>query len=272
MANPTTEQLIKANLQALGFTNTSAAAIYNKIAQAVGIIIDNTVAEINNSETIITNLLISQYGFGKPLYYTENALAFQYGDNLEINMAINPATGAPYLNLIYPVIDTTKQIIKQAAFQTITSGNTTQLLLKVATIDPISGLLIPLSTPQLNAFTNYFLNFQIPGLPISIINIAGNTLNFTSIATYFASYDLPTLQTNLLTALLAFQDSFVFNGVFYDGDLQDYIKSNVPGIRDFFISNTTLDGVPFSGSVDLSAGYFNYVTGIINQVTYNPIS
>lgn len=262
---------INANLAVFDFDSESAVSITNKIADAIAPIIDNTITEINNSETIITNLLISQYGYGKSLYYTANALTFQYGDNLIVNTQINPVTGAPYLNLIYAVVDTTKQIIKQAAFDSVTAGNATQLFLKIATIDSLSGLLIPLTTLQLNAFTNYMLNFEIPGLPLNIINLDGNILNFSSTCTYFAAYDLPTLQTGVSSALTTFQDNFMFNGQFFAGDMQDYVKSQVPGVRDFYVYNTTLDGVPFAGNQSLPAGYFNYATNILDEITYNGV-
>lgn len=267
-----TADRIQQNLAALGFTNTSAMAIYNKIAQAVGIIVDNTIAEITNSETTITNLLISQYGYGKPLYYTGAALAFQYGDNLIVNMAINPATGAPYLNYVYATIDTTKQIITQAAFEAVNSGGSVQMFLKVATVDPISGLLVPLSGDQITAFNNYFLNFQVAGLPISVINSAANILGFSAECTFFSTYDLPTLQGNIAQALLTFQKTFPFNGEFYSGDLQDYIKQNVPGIRDFFVFNTTLDGNPFAGSQAMTSGYFDYAVNITDGISYQSVT
>jgi hypothetical protein len=82
---------------------------------------------------------------------------------------------------------------------------------------------------------------------------------------------LPTLQTNLLNALNAFRNSFAFNGEFFAGDLQAYIKSNVPGMRDFFINNTTIDGAPFAGSQNLASGYFNYIDNIQNNIVYTPI-
>jgi hypothetical protein len=262
---------INGNLQVLGFDSQSSASVVNKIADAIAPIIDNTINEITNSENVITDLLISQYGYGKTLYYTGNALAFQFGDNLTVNTAINPVTGAPYLNMIYAVVDTTKQIIKQAAFQSITAGNAVQLFLKIATIDALSGNLIPLTTQQLNAFTNYMVNFEIPGLPLNIINLPGNILNFTASCTYLAAYDLPTLQTNVANALTTFQDSFPFNGEFYSGDLQDYVKQQVPGVRDFYVYGTSLDGVPFSGSQSLPAGYFNYQTNILNNISYTSV-
>lgn len=258
-----TEQQISAALEALGFNNPSNTAIFEKIAQAIGVTIDNTLTEFNNNQAAILNI-INTKNYGKSGYYTTAAKAFQYGDNLIVDPTI--------LQFVYAVIDPTKQIINQAAFEEITSGETSQLFLKVTTLNTLTGLLIPLSTPQMAAFMSYFVNFEIPGLPISIISNPANILSFNSIATYYATYDLPTLQTNMATALLAFQNTFAFNGEFFAGDLEDYIKTNVPGMRNFFISNTLIDGVAFSGSTVLAAGYFNYITNIINNVTYTPIN
>lgn len=248
---------ILANLVAMGFDNPSDAAIYKKIAEAFGVVIDSTITEINNSETNIFNIINTQR-YGKSGYYTGKALAFQYGDDL----ITDPVT----LDYIYAVIDTTKQIVKQAAFEDISS----QLFLKIATIDAISGLLIPLTTAQYNAFVNYFTVFEVPGLPVTFINLPANILYFNAICTYYATYDLPTLQTNFATALNTFRNSFTFNGVFYDGDLEQYIKNNVPGIRDFFINNTLIDSAPFNGSISLPSGYFNYVNNITSLITYSP--
>lgn len=268
-----TQDQITANLIALGFTNSSATAIYNKFAEAAGLTVDNTLTEIANSENIITQLLIAKDGYLKSDYYTAAALAFQYGDDLTVNMDINPVTGKPYLTNIYAVIDPTKQIINQAAFEEIVNeGALSQLFLKVATKDPISGLLVGLSPLQLTAFSNYFLTFEAPGLPVSIISTDGNVFNFFAVATYFAAYDLPTLQTDIANALTAFQDSFQFDGELFIGQLQDYVKNAVPGLKDFYIYNTTVDGAPFGGFVSLNSGYFNYQTGITDNITYKAVA
>lgn len=255
----TTQDNIKTNLIALGFSNTSATAIYNKIAEAVGFTVDTTVQEIANTEQVILDIINTQR-YGRATYYTQHALAFQYGDNL----IIDPVT----FDFVYAVIDATKQIINQAAFEEIVSGNSSQLFLKIATVDTLTGLLIPLNTPQLNAFKSYFLVFQIPGLPIGIITATGNVINFISECTYLATYDLAILQTNLTTALNTFKNTFEFNGVFFDGDLEVYIKANVPGIRDFYITTTTIDGTPFGGSQSLPAGYFNYDSAVFTNISF----
>jgi hypothetical protein len=253
------KEAILANLIALGFDNPSASAIYNKQAEALGLVVDTTLTEISNSENRIFNIINTQR-YGKSGYYTGIALAFQMGDNL----VEDPGT----LDNVYAVVDPSKRIVSQAAFEEIVNGSASQLFLKIATLNPLTGLLEQLSTTQYEAFKNYWGNFEIPGLPVSVVNKQADILFFNAKATVFATYDLPSLQANLLTALNKFRTTFAFNGEFFAGDLQDYIKANVPGVRDFFIYSTTLDNIPFAGSISLPAGYFNYADKIETYISY----
>jgi len=254
----TTLETIQQNLQNLGFLNTSNAAIFNEIAIAVSTSIDNTITEINNGETAILQLITNK-NYGKPGYYIAAALAFQYGDSL----SIDPVTQAYY----YATIDTAAQIVNQAAFESNTSG----LFLKIATLNTMTNLLEPLSSPELAAFSSYYLLYELPGLPVTIINNAANILNFNAICTYYAQFDLTTLQTALSAALDTFRNSFLFDGTLYITDLESYIINNVPGVRSFFTSSQTIDSAPFTGSTILAAGYFNYFSAILSQITYNAI-
>lgn len=258
-----TTNLIKSNLVAMGFDNPSAEAVYNKIAQGLGITVDNTLQEFTNSENRILNT-VSTKNYGKADYYTGKAKAFQLGDDL----AVDPVT----LDYYYPIINAQKKIINQAAFEELVNGNNVQLFLKVATLNTLTGDLQPLTVPQLAAFSSYFENFEILGLPVAIISLAPNVLTFKSVCTFLKSYDQSTLQTNVATALTTFRQTFPFDGQFYDGDLSDYVKGAVPGVRDFFISDTALDNSVFAGKSVLKAGYFNYDPNILNLITYNPVT
>ena len=248
---------IIANLSALGFTNTSGTAIYNKIAQAIGIPIDNTIQEMTNSENNILNTINTQR-YGKAGYYVKYALAFQYGDDL----VIDPTT----LEYYYAIIDPAKQIVSQAAFEEFSSV----LFLKIATTNAITGDLEALTSLELAAFNDYILNFEIPGLPLSVISADPNILDLLGNITYYKTYNLTTLQANVIAALSAFRRTFQFNGEFFTGDLESYLKTNVPGIRDVYLYNTSIDGLPFGGAQPLSAGYFNYVTAIASRLSYLP--
>ena len=251
----TTQQQINSNLIALGFSNPSQAGIFNKIAEGLGIIVDNTLTEFANTQNTIV-ATITNKNYGKAGYYTAYALAFQYGDSLAID-----SNG----NYYYPTIDTTVQIIKQAAFTASSGGD---LFLKVATTDT-TGNTIALSLAQYTAFVSYMKNFEIAGLPVNYISVPPNSLYFVANCTYYSSFDFTTLQNNVNTYLTLFMNSFTFNGTFYVTDLADYIKTNVPGVRDFYIGQTQIDSVPFTGNTILTAGYFNYNTS--NVINYNGI-
>ena len=251
----TTQSIINSNLIALGFTNPSQTGIFEKVSEALGNVIDTTLTEFTNTEATIVSTITAK-NYGKAGYYTGYALAFQYGDSLSID-----SNG----NYYYPTIDTTKQIIKQAAFSSTSNGD---LFLKVASAD-ITGTTIPLTLSQYNAFIAYMKNFEIAGLPVNYISANANVLYFVANCTYYSSFDLPTLTANINTYLTLFMYSFAFNGTFFTGDLESYIQANVAGVRNFYLSQTQIDGVSFTGSVNLSAGYFNYNGS--NVINYNGI-
>jgi len=236
----------------------SVSAFVTKLTEAIGKAIDNTEAEFVNTETIITQTITNK-NYGHDEYYTDNALAYQEGDDLSKDS---------FGNFYYAVIDSSKQIIAQAAFEAITTGSSTALVLKVATLNQSTGLLEALTLSQLTAFKSYFLNFEIPGLPISIISNDANVIDFNAAITYDKAYDLTTIQNNVASALLNFRDNFTFNGKFYNYYLENYLVSNVPGVKAVYLSGTTIDGVGFSGYTSLSAGYFDYDA---YNLTYNSL-
>jgi hypothetical protein len=99
----TTFEQIKANiaLTVTELTNSSAVAIFSKIAKVIGDAIDNTATELINSQNIISNIIGTQR-YGKAQYYLNAALAYQVG----VDMLID-ANGNPY----YASVDTTKLLI-----------------------------------------------------------------------------------------------------------------------------------------------------------------
>lgn len=243
-------------------SSTSNAALYKKMAQAIAVTIDGTLSEFNNNQTALTNIL-AQKNYGSAQSYINQALAFQYGDSLEID----PDTLAYY----YPVVDTTKQIISQAAFSAINSGGLITLTLKVAKKDTITGKLVKLDTSEKNSFDNYYLTFELPGLPVTKLSLDANIFDFNMRVTYISSYDFNSIQSAVTSALYSFRNSFALNGLLYINDVSSYIKSNVAGVRDVFLSNTTIDTIGFVDVTALSAGYFDYLDDILTRVTYNAV-
>lgn len=251
---------IKSTLRgALGFTNLSDAAGYAIAAQAVGDFLDNVLQELTNTQNSILSIINTQR-YGRSGYYTSVALAFQDGDDLV------PAVGT--LDPSYAVIDPTKQIVKQAAFQ----NNAGSLSLKVAAQNSVTGLLIPLTAQQYADLSAYYVSFEIPGIPITIVSLPGNVFSFSVVCTFNSGYNQSNLAANIATQLLLFATTFPFNGLLYSDQLSDFIKANVPGVIDFYISGTLIDGQSFAGSTSLTAGYFNYAAGYLNAITYNSVS
>jgi hypothetical protein len=242
--------------------SASLSALYKKIAQTIAISIDSTLAELANTQTIITNIIGNQR-YGRTGYYTDKAFAYQDGDDL----VIDPVT----LDYVYAVIDTTKQIIQQAAFEVQITGGAQILTLKVARIDPATGNLAALTSGQKTAFDSYFTTYEIPGLPVTKVSLAPNVLNFNAVVTYYTTFDYNTLVAGVTAALFAFRDSYRFNGELFTNDIETYIVNNVPGVRNISLSDTTIDSVSYSGSIKLLAGYFDFVANIENNLTYTPL-
>lgn len=247
------------NLKAVGFDNPANDAIFEMIAQGIGGVIDNTLTEFTNTKNTIIDVIANQR-YGKAAYYVNAALQFQYGDDLI------PSAGT--LDPTYAVIDPTKQVIKQAAFQNFNAN----LSLKIAGLDSLSGNLIQLPQIQQDAFNAYYVFFEIPGIPISIICLPANIFSFNAICTFISGYDKPTLQANIAAAVQAFKTTFNFNGILYSDALSTYIKAAVPGVIDFYLSSTQIDGVPFTGFTTLTAGYFNFGPNILNNIQYNSVN
>jgi hypothetical protein len=253
-----TQDIILTNIQAVlsKLNSTSLVRIFGQIAQAIGISIDNTLNELENTKNIIDETIQTQR-YGRAGYYTDKALAYQEGDNL----TIDPVT----FDNVYAVIDPTKQIIVQAAFENV-SGQT--LTLKVARLNPDTGKLDALTTLQKSAFDSYFTTFEIPGLPVQKVSLAANMFNFNATINYLSTYDLTNLKANVIAALYEFRDTYRFNGELFINDIETYVKSVVPGIRNISLSNTVIDSVPFSNVIKLSAGYFDFVDNIDLNLTY----
>ena len=260
------------NVQAAitSLTNTSAASVYQRIVKAFSDVIDTVLTELSNTITTIQTYVATNR-FGKAQYYVDSALAFQYGDSLSYDSNYQP---------YYSTIDTTKQIIAAAAVD-ITSenveieGNTyavQSLSLKVATQNS-SGQLVQLSDAQLQAFEDYMQNFMVPGILLNIYSIAGNVIQFSTMnCVYSPQYDQQTIATNVVAAMEAFRDSMNFNSVFYPNHLEQYVRQNVPGVIDFYLAGgqmqTTSGWQPFTESITLPAGYYNYTTDFADNINY----
>jgi hypothetical protein len=251
--------------------NPSQADPLIKIASGIAPTIDNTLTELTNTISIITDL-IGQQGYCKPGYFIAKAKAYQIDSQLTENTET--------FEMEYETIDTTKQIITQAAFiRTLTGGSQFYINnLKVAKTGD-TGVLEALSSSELSDFQSYMLNFDPPGSHVNVYSNAPNELNINSssnIITYYYGYSLSLIKINIATMLASFRDEFTFNGRFFINDLCTYIKNNVEGIRNVSITVCDVDNVSIVsvGESELSSGYFDYQDGIdviVEAFTYEYI-
>ena len=249
--------------------NASQADPLIKIASAIAPTIDATIAEINNTIKIITDIA-GNLGYGKPGYYIKKALEYQYDANGQIQLMTDPES----FDVYYSTIDTAKQIIKQAAYvrEITQDGNFYINSIKVAKKDQ-DGILAALSLAELADFKTYFANFDPPGTKIKVYSNDANKLTFSANVTYILGYSLESIKVGISTQLETFRDTFAFNGIFFTNDLCTFIKNNVPGVRNMSLSGCRIDNINIdvAGESLLSSGYFNYENIDVKNFIYDSI-
>jgi len=143
-------------------TTTSKVAIWRLMlfVVAVGIWTHENIFDLHKAEI---EALAAQFIGGTVEWFQSTALAFQYGDSLQfIDQKYS-----------YPVIDTSKQIVQRCAIDEV-SG---QLRVKAAKLS--GGLPVPLSTPELNAFSAYINQIKFAGVNVVITSNVADKLKLT---------------------------------------------------------------------------------------------
>lgn len=176
--------------------------------------------------------------------------AFQYGDDWLVD-----ANGRGY----YAVIDTEKQIVKQAS---LTEGDDGMLFIKVAKDDG-AGNLVPLAGAELTALKDYLKARRPPGTPMIVSSIAADVVKYILTVKYNPLYNKTNLEAAIDAALLSFRDNFSFNAKLYKSQLIAAIE-NIPGIEsvilrlDLTLKAGTVTVLDLVEVQELPAGYFNY--------------
>jgi len=155
-------------------------------------------------------------------FMREEALKFQFGDTLQF---IN-------LKFVYPVIDTTKQIIKRAAV--VETGG--QVIVKVAKL--VATLPEKLTSSELNAFSVYINSIKSAGTQLAIISDDADLLKIA----YNIHYDPQILENDgesiaipttfpVEDAINKFIQDLPFDSVLNLTELTDAIQA-VSGVED----------------------------------------
>lgn len=198
--------------------STSKVAIWRllfyTIASAIGlheILFDKYLQELDAK--------LSQGIWGTPKWYQAQSLAFQYGDTLTYDNQ--------NYRYYYPIIDATKQIVKRCSI--VENNAAGVLIFKVAKASGTT--IIPLTTPEQNAFESYINKIKFAGTWIQVITGNGDLLKINYTILYDPIVPLTTVKDNVFAAINNYISNLPFDGTFRVLHLQDAIQA-VEGVVD----------------------------------------
>lgn len=244
----TTYDKIIANMTAViqQLNNISKSSLLGRLVNAVAIVIDLIILEINRSSVIITEVARSQRILNKQ-YYINKSLAFQLGATLEID----PITGEPK----YGTVDPAAQIVKQVAIkQEIGTG----IVIKVA--KQIDGQNAALAQDELADFETYLVNYFPLGISFNISTGDPDILNATKVYVYYdRAYSLTTIKQQISKSLNSLQIALRGDDPLFQNDIESLLKQ-ISGIRDAYFDSIVVNGsiTPVNGLIALPSGYFNF--------------
>lgn len=229
-------------------TSTSNASIWRLIRNVVAAVI-YSLEQIFDQHKAEVQAIANLSEYGLPEWYKQKALAFQYGDTLAI------VNGVP----VYPLIDSTKLIVKRVS---VNDGPTGGLVIKLA--KESSGELVALSNAELSSFKYYLNKIKFAGIYTAIISMAGDMIKGAVTVYHDGLREDLALQNDLNSAVASFLGNIEFDGRFNMIRLIDALQV-VDGVTDVKINN--LLWKPFGGIytaidryVDPQSGYFKIDT------------
>lgn len=265
MAGEYKDQIIN-NIQSFfAFANESASALWKRFAIFMSDLVDIVNLDMSDTISIIENAALNHRVLNQG-YYIDVALSYQEGDSLiEIDPNIH--------KFGYAVIDTTKQIIKQASI----SIENDSITLNVATTDN-SGNLTPLTESQLNSFKSYYDNFTAYGIPVIIKSLEANPIMLisggVSTISYDSVYSLSEIILSVKNKLLDIQHNAILGKDYFVNDIERQLQE-IPGVRNAYLGTVQVytggELKYFSNQLKFDSGYFNFQEGTENKFKYEPV-
>ncbi len=211
-------------------------------------------------DTFEANILtsIANQKFGSLRWYVSVSKEYQHGDAL---VDVNGFPG-------YSVIDTTKQIITQAA----AFEGSGIVFVKVAKDDG-SGGLEALTSPELSGFESYINKRKVAGVQLVASSFDADDLQLDCVIGYDPIIPLATVQASVEAAVEAYLQALPFDSVFKRLALEDALQG-LDGVETIDI--TSMVGVQGAQTVIIDqeyaarAGYMTLDLGNSN-ITYNAV-
>ena len=238
-------------------TSDSKVAIWRLWAYTMAVAIW-THEELWGLFKIEVELLVSQVPTGTPRWYQERVFDFQFGDDLV------------YLDgkYQYVEIDEAAKVVKRCAIEERSDG---VVLIKTAKEE--SNIVVPLSTPEIDALRSYLQKVKFAGTRLAVISFDADQLNIQYNIYYDPIIPLSEAQANVQTAVDTYFANLPFNGKVSVTKLTDAVQlaggvidpifvsaSATPQIGD--VSNFNREYIPVSGYVELFfpvAQSFNFI-------------
>lgn len=192
--------------------------------------------------------ILTRKQYGTQQWYKAVAIQYQHGDTLAIDEYGLPGYAQP---------DAEKQIIAQCAVQALDGV----IHIKVAKL--VDGLLAPLDNDEYNAFLHY-MKMRMPiGLSLILISTAPDLIRLNADLYISSQHMTATIEDEVKEKLLAYRDSFEFNGIITLSDLYN-VFGEVQGLKSaeitqlgWYAPDFGSDFEPITRATTYS-GYFNY--------------
>jgi hypothetical protein len=219
----------------------SDTALYRNLAYLIAVV-HNALEQLWDIFKKEVDDKIAQRRLGTPSWYSQSALDFQLGDNLN-NFGF------------YEIIDDTKKIIKKSSFKESNAGI---LTLKVAKYD---NELLPLSPTELTQFRNYIDEIKFAGTRVNIVSLEADKLRMNIKVFFEGIFTENLIKENVKNAIKTHLLNLSFDGILLKNALIDSIR-NVEGVYDVeFVALEALQGnlpVSVGRSYETLAGYMTF--------------
>lgn len=163
--------------------------------------------------------IVNNERYGRKGWYEKTAKTFQYQDGNGVDYALNIDTGE------YDDYDENAQIVKHASAE---ASNGIGVRLKVAKEN--NGVLAPLTSDELTAFTTYINRLKPAGVPVTVISRNPDRLA-VEMAVYYDPlvFNAATALQKVKETISDYLNSIEFNGEFVTMTMVDRLQS-VPGL------------------------------------------
>jgi hypothetical protein len=208
--------------------------------------------KIQESDKNEITAIVERNRIGTGPWYVEMARHFQWNENVQYFIIVDPVSGTIDYNIVEPA----DRIVLQAAY--VETANK-EVIIKVAAGVP--GALHPLTDAQATDFLNYLKKIKIAGIILNIVNLPADVIRMQANVYYDRAYNTTQLRQMIIDALNGYSVSLQFNGVVLRNAIIDAVQS-VAGVVDIDIVQLEAATGEIVYEIDrayaTAAGYFNF--------------